>query len=128
MREEKMFYVYIMASRSRKLYIGATSEIEHRVSQHKNHVHEGFTDKYNCTRLVYLQRFGEASAAITRETQLKKWRREKKDALIHDRNPTWEDLSEGWGKPTEPYVWPEETAGSSAPSAAADSGRNDTFS
>ena len=115
MRREKVFYVYIMASRTHALYTGMTGEIEHRVWQHKNHIYEGFTDRYNCTRLVFYERYGEASAAIARETQLKKWRREKKLTLIERSNPTWQDLSEGWGKSTRQYVWQKETADSSTP-------------
>jgi putative endonuclease len=88
-----------MQSPSRRvLYIGVTSNIEKRVFQHKNHAIEGFSAKYNTTRLVYLERFVDIRNAIARETQLKKWRRSKKEWLIGMNNPHWRDLSEGWYK------------------------------
>ena len=91
-----------MQSPSRRvLYIRVTSDIEKRVFQHKNHMLEGFSAKYNTTRLVYLERFGDIRSAIDRETQLKKWRRSKKEWLIEMENPHWKDLAEDWGKPLE---------------------------
>jgi putative endonuclease len=100
-----------MQSPSRRvLYIGVTSNIERRVFQHKNHVIEGFSAKYNTTRLVYLERFVDIRNAIARETQLKKWRRSKKEWLIETNNPHWRDLAEDWGKPL-----PGLTNGSSTP-------------
>ncbi|MFI5110972.1 MAG: hypothetical protein ACHP9S_02755 [Terriglobales bacterium] len=62
---------------------------------------EGFTKKYNVNRLVYYETFKYVGNAINRETEIKKWRREKKVALIEKDNPTWEDLSEPWGKPMQ---------------------------
>ena len=98
--KDHTYYVYIMQSISRRvLYIGMTNDLSYRVSQHKNHVFEGFTDKYNCTRLVYYEAHQYVHVAIARETQLKKWRREKKEWLIGRMNPHWKDLSEEWGKP-----------------------------
>jgi hypothetical protein len=58
-----------------------------------------FTRKYKTHRLVYFQSFHNIGDAIARETDIKNWRREKKTALIEERNPTWEDLAEGWGEP-----------------------------
>ncbi len=98
MREHR-FYVYIMASRSRTLYIGFTSEIEARVWKHKNDVYDGFSKTYQCHRLVYLERYGDAAVAIAREKQLKRWSRSKKLTLILRDNPAWADLSKDWGKP-----------------------------
>ena len=89
-------YVYIMASRSRTLYIGVTSKIERRVFEHKYKLLAGFTARYNITRLVYIEQAPTISDAIAREKQLKKWRREKKIALIEAQNPNWDDLSVGW--------------------------------
>ena len=100
---EHQYYVYIMASRSRTLYIGFTSEIEIRVLQHKAGTYDGFSKTYHCTRLVYLEHFAWADNAISREKQLKRWSRAKKLTLIEDTNPTWLDLSENWGKPIRPY-------------------------
>ena len=68
---EKAF-VYIMTNKSNStLYIGVTSDLTKRVAQHKNHEYEGFTDKYNCTKLVYFEECNDIKAAITREKQLK---------------------------------------------------------
>jgi putative endonuclease len=94
MRDEYIYYVYIMQSVSRRcLYIGMTSNLRKRVWQHKNHIYDGFSDDYNCTRLVYWQSFDDVANAIDREKQLKRWRREKKESLIVQRNPHWKDLA-----------------------------------
>ena len=97
-------YVYIMASSFQRLYIGITTEIEVRVSQHKNGSHSGsFTSRYKIDKLVYIERFAMVSEAIAREKQLKKWSRIKKLRLIVAQNPTWQDLSAEWGNPIQPY-------------------------
>jgi len=89
-----------MQSRSRRaLYIGVTSNLEQRVFQHKHHDLEGFTSKYNVNRLVYFERYSDMRAAIDREKQLKRWTRSKKETLIQQQNPEWNDLSSEWGKP-----------------------------
>jgi putative endonuclease len=103
---EYHFYVYIMASKSRTLYIGFTSKLGLRVSQHKNGTFEGFSKDYQCHRLVFYQCFQWAEAGIAREKQLKRWARAKKIFLIEKDNPTWEDLSEEWGKPAAPFIEP----------------------
>src|SRR3954470_18598983 len=91
------YFVYMMQSTSRHaLYIGVTSKLLRRVWQHKNHVVEGFTEKYKCERLVYYEIYDQVQRAIGREKQLKRWRREKKEWLIARMNPHWKDLSEGW--------------------------------
>ena len=92
----KLYYVYILASQNRVLYIGMTSNIEHRVFQHKTHAFEGFTSKYNVTTLVYLERHGDVMTAIRREKEMKAWRREEKISLIESTNAKWKDLSYGW--------------------------------
>jgi putative endonuclease len=95
--DEPAYFTYIMASRSRTLYIGATSGLQKRVFEHKWQEHEGsFTARYNCDRLVWFERHGTIAAAIEREKQLKGWRREKKLALIGQSNPAWIDLSRDW--------------------------------
>jgi putative endonuclease len=77
--KDHTYYVYMMQSVSRHaLYIGVTSDLRHRVWQHKNHVYEGFSAKYHTKRLVYFEAHQYVQIAIARETQLKKWRREKK--------------------------------------------------
>src|SRR5690349_20239753 len=93
---EKQFWVYIMASRSRTLYVGVTSNLELRVSQHKTKSLTGFTAKYNIDRLVYCESFPTAMQAIAREKQIKGWNRAKKIALIEAQNPVWDDLSAAW--------------------------------
>ena len=87
------YHVYVMASASGVLYIGVTGHLETRTLQHKQKITEGFTSRYNVTRLVYFETFGDIRNAIAREKQLKRWRREKKVALIERMNPTWRDLS-----------------------------------
>jgi len=89
-------YVYIMSSQRRVLYVGVTSNLEQRVFQHKGHVFEGFTARYNVTLLVYFERFATVQTAIAREKEIKGWRRQKKVALIVSLNPKWRDLSYGW--------------------------------
>jgi len=90
------YYIYIMASQSGTLYIGMTNDIKKRVYQHKNHLIAGFTDKYSVDRLLYVETTSDPVSAIRREKQLKKWRREKKAALVDSQNPDWKDLSQGW--------------------------------
>ena len=92
----KNYYTYIMTSESGTLYIGMTNDIKTRVYQHKKHLIPGFTDKYNVDRLLYFEITSDPTSAIRREKQLKKWRREKKVALVDSQNPDWDDLSEGW--------------------------------
>jgi len=92
------FWVYILASRTGKLYIGVTGNLGPRIMQHKMDVIEGFTKKYKVHRLVYYESYQYVQAAIRREKQLKGWRREKKIQLIERMNPGWEDLAENWGR------------------------------
>jgi putative endonuclease len=90
---DRQFYVYLLASRSRVLYIGMTNDLERRVCEHKLGEVEGFTKQYRVHRLVFFENFHDARMAIAREKQLKGWRREKKVALIEAENPTWDDLA-----------------------------------
>jgi putative endonuclease len=94
------YYVYMMSSKNRTLYTGVTGFLMSRVLRHKKGEGGEFTRRYRVYRLVYFQSFRNIGDAIARETEIKKWRREKKVALIEERNPTWEDLAEGWGEPT----------------------------
>jgi len=96
---ERRYYVYIMASKGRVLYIGVTGSLIARVLQHKASEIDGFTKRYHVTRLVYYEVFQYVNNALARETKIKKWRREKKVALIEASNPTWEDLAADWGRP-----------------------------
>jgi putative endonuclease len=85
-----------MASPSRTLYIGVTNNLERRVYEHQHKLNEGFTKRYNITRLVWFESTPNVEAAITREKQLKGWLRARKIALINEMNPDWRDLSEEW--------------------------------
>ncbi|WP_296384563.1 GIY-YIG nuclease family protein [Winogradskyella sp.] len=67
-----------------------------RVYQHKTKTYKGFTTKYNCDKLVYLEEYGTIEEAIVREKQIKKGNRKRKENLINKNNPEWNDLSEGW--------------------------------
>ena len=89
------YYVYIMSNTSdTTVYIGVTNDIQRRVSEHKSGLIPGFTQKYNCTKLVYFEEYSDINQAIEREKKLKKWRREKKDWLIKTLNPEFKDLAE----------------------------------
>jgi len=90
------YYVYIMTNRSKTLYTGVTNDLMRRVYEHKNKMVEGFTKKYNITRLVYFEETNDIQSAIMREKQIKGWLRNKKIALIESVNQEWKDLSEGW--------------------------------
>jgi putative endonuclease len=89
----KNYYVYILTTNNhRVMYTGITNHLIRRVDEHRNHLADGFTKKYNITKLVYFENTEDVSAAIAREKQLKGWRRSKKDKLIETINPNWEDL------------------------------------
>jgi len=85
--------VYILANKKYgTLYIGATSNLQQRVYQHKNNLFQGFTSKYEVHDLVYFELHDNMESAITREKQIKKWNRDWKINLIADQNPKWNDL------------------------------------
>jgi len=91
----KDYFVYMMTNQSRVvLYTGITSRFGGRVWEHKNHEIEGFASKYNVDRLVYYEQFCDPISAITREKEIKGWRREKKNKLVETLNSRWGDLSE----------------------------------
>ena len=92
----KTYYVYIMTSRTGTLYTGMTSNLKRRVYEHKQKLRDGFTKKYDVTRLAYYEETSDVHAALAREKEIKKWRRSKKIALIKSVNPKWRDLSAGW--------------------------------
>jgi putative endonuclease len=92
----KQYYVYIMASWSRVLYVGVAGDLERRVTEHRNGILPGFTKQYNVTRLVYYEVHEQARHAIEREKRIKAWRRDKKIALIESMNPAWDDLAALW--------------------------------
>jgi putative endonuclease len=93
----RAFYVYILASGSRELYIGITNNLARRLVQHR----EGkdpyrYVFRHATTKLVYVESAGEARDAIQREKQLKSWTRRRKIVLIEKMNPGWEDLAAAW--------------------------------
>ncbi|HEV2618327.1 MAG TPA: GIY-YIG nuclease family protein [Acidobacteriaceae bacterium] len=97
-------YVYILANGFKRLYIGITTDLQLRVTQHKGKKSpDSHTAKYNITQLVYFERFTTITAAIQREKQLKGWLRIRKLELIISTNPTWRDLSAAWGQPIPPF-------------------------
>ena len=89
----KNYFIYILASKyNGTLYIGVTNDLLKRVYEHKNNFVDGFTKQYGVHRLVYYEVFNSIESAITREKQIKKWRREWKINLIEKDNPKWDDL------------------------------------
>jgi putative endonuclease len=97
--------VYILASRRNgTIYIGVTSDLMTRLQQHRTGATPGFASKYGVCRLVHFEQYDDMPAAISREKQLKAWRRAWKVALIERQNPFWEDLALGLGfEPLPPY-------------------------
>ncbi len=93
MPREHRYFVYILTSRNRKvMYVGMTNDLVRRLHEHRSHVVPGFTQKYRVDTLVYFEETHDVLAALEREKQIKKWRREKKDALVASTNPQWRDL------------------------------------
>ena len=90
----RTYCIYILASRSRNLYTGVTGNLEPRMVEHRQGLVPGFATRYRIFRLVYFEFFSDVRAAITREKEIKGWRREKKVWLIERNNPTWADLAE----------------------------------
>jgi putative endonuclease len=89
------YYVYILTNKTKTvLYIGVTNNLKERLYSHKNPeaISKSFTTKYKVFYLVYYEYFTDINQAITREKQLKKWRREKKNNLINEFNPNWKFL------------------------------------
>ena len=94
---EKTYYVYLLTNwNNQVMYVGVTNDLERRIYEHKNKLVDGFTKKYNVEKLVYFETVSDVLAAIEREKQIKKWRREKKNQLVIEMNPEWKDLSLEW--------------------------------
>lgn len=92
-----MYFVYILSNWNNSvLYIGVTSNLPRRLYKHRHGLSDGFTKKYNVHKLVYFECTNDVYSAISREKQLKKWRRDKKDHLIQLQDPQWKDLSSDW--------------------------------
>ncbi len=87
------YYIYILTNKYNKvIYVGMTNNLDRRLYEHKNKLIDGFTKKYNVDKLVYYEHTSNIDAAIAREKEIKKWRREKKNKLIETNNPDWKDL------------------------------------
>ena len=95
--KEHRYWVYIVSSNSGTLYIGVTDSLTRRMLEQKSGGIEGFASKYHCQRLVYYEIFANIFKGISREKQLKGWRRSKKIALIESVNPRWQDFAEHAG-------------------------------
>jgi putative endonuclease len=95
-RREYAFYVYILSSRSRNLYVGMTTSLMRRMLEHLEMRPGSHTARYSIMRLVYFERYQYVDKAIARENELKSWTRAKKVELVEKVNPTWEDLAAGW--------------------------------
>ena len=88
------YTVYIITNEyNTVLYGGMTNDIIRRIYEHKNQLAEGFSSKYKLTKLVYMETTNNVNDAIAREKQIKRWSRKKKEFLINELNPTWNDLS-----------------------------------
>jgi putative endonuclease len=92
----KSYAVYILASHSRRLYVGVTGDLQRRLWQHRSGVGSGFTKRYHIVYLVYYEQTSNSRAAIAREKQIKSWTREKRVRLIESQNAGWLDLAAGW--------------------------------
>jgi putative endonuclease len=89
----QQYYLYIMTNDyNTVLYTGVTNNLQRRVYEHKEKIIEGFTKKYNITKLVYYEVFGDAYTAISREKQIKAGSRQKKIDLVNSINQEWKDL------------------------------------
>jgi putative endonuclease len=93
---DRQYYVYILANRSGTLYTGVTNNLQRRLREHRQGTVPGFARRYGLTRLVHYEATGSILAAITREKQIKGWRRSRKVALIEQTNPRWLDLADEW--------------------------------
>src|SRR5260221_14471006 len=97
------YFVYMIASRSRVLYIGMTNNLRHRVWEHKNDLIDGFTKTHKCHRLVWDESYDDVANATDWEKEMKRWRRVKKDRLISMKKPTSEHLP-GEGHTPPPFT------------------------
>ncbi len=89
----KNYYVYILTNEyNNVMYIGVTNDLKRRVYEHKTGLIDGFTKRYSVHKLVYAESCNDVYAAIAREKQLKRWRREKKNALVETVNPEWKEI------------------------------------
>ena len=89
-----MYYVYMLTNANNTvIYVGVTNDLPRRLSEHKSGAVDSFTKRYRVHKLVYFEEYHNPNDAISREKQLKGWRRSKKNALVETTNPSWSDLS-----------------------------------
>ena len=88
----KNYYVYILSSKNKVLYVGMADVLARRIFEHKSGLVEGFTKKYNVDKLVYYESNPDLESAIKRENQLKNWHKQWKINLIEEKNKDWKDL------------------------------------
>ena len=89
-----MYYVYILTNANNTvIYVGVTNDLPRRLAEHKSGAFDSFTKRYRVHKLVYFEEYHNPNDAISREKQLKGWRRSKKNALVETTNPSWSDLS-----------------------------------
>ena len=94
---ERLYYVYMITNYTNStLYIGVTNNLYRRMEEHSKKKANGFTSHYNIYKLVYVESTTDIYAALSREKQLKKWSRHKKDRLVNMQNPEWKDLLKEW--------------------------------
>jgi len=90
----EQYFIYILTNWNNKvIYTGVTNNLVRRIYEHKNKLLNGFTKKYNLSKLVYFEQTSDIISAINREKEIKKWRREKKNKLVESMNPFWNDLA-----------------------------------
>jgi len=88
----RSYFVYIMASRSKALYVGFTGNLTQRLEEHRSGQRGGFTKRYNVNRIVYFERHADPRAALKREKKLKNLSRATKDKLVERNNPDWAEI------------------------------------
>ena len=97
MGDDGMYYVYIITNKNNSvIYTGVTNNLNRRIYEHKNKLIVGFSSKYNLNKLVYYVETSDVKEAIAYEKKIKGWTRAKKETLINENNPAWDDLSKGW--------------------------------
>jgi putative endonuclease len=97
MTADPHYSVYLLTNwNDRVMYVGVTNDLMRRVYEHKHKSVEGFSAKYNLSRLVYFEETPDIHSALAREKEIKRWRRDKKNKLVEGMNPGWVDLSEEW--------------------------------
>ena len=90
----EQYFIYILTNWNNKvIYTGVTNNLVRRIYEHRNKVIDGFTKKYNLSKLVYFEQTHDIISAINREKEIKKWRREKKNKLVESMNPSWKELA-----------------------------------